>query len=178
MEELDVLHGIIKDATRHMDKQGIPQWDEVYPDKAILTKDIELQKMYVIESDGQVAGIIAINEEQSPEYAAIEWAYPGRALVVHRLTIAPIYQRRGMAMQLMDFAEETAASQGYKCVRLDAFMRNPAAVTLYENRGYRKAGIVRFRKGEFYCFEKAINGKNEKARTSLLQGMAQKARHP
>jgi len=88
IEELDVLYGIVKDATRYMDEQGIPQWDEIYPDKAILTKDIERLEMYVIESDEQAAGIMAINEEQSPEYAAVEWAYPGRALVVHRLTIA------------------------------------------------------------------------------------------
>jgi len=160
IEELDVLYGIVKDATRYMDEQGIPQWDEIYPDKAILTKDIERLEMYVIESDEQAAGIMAINEEQSPEYAAVEWAYPGRALVVHRLTIAPIYQRRGLATSLMDFAEETAATQGYDCIRLDAFALNPAALVLYTNRGYRKAGVVRFRKGEFYCYEKNIAGEN------------------
>jgi ribosomal protein S18 acetylase RimI-like enzyme len=157
IEELDVLHGIVRDATRHMDEQGIPQWDEMYPNKAILLKDIERQEMHVIEPDGQVAGFIVINEDQSPEYAAVEWTYPGRTLVVHRLTIAPTYQRRGLATRLMDFAEETAAIQGYSCIRLDAFKHNPAAFTLYENRGYRKAGLVRFRKGEFFCYERAIN---------------------
>ncbi len=158
IEEVDVLHSIVRDATRHMDEQGIPQWDEIYPDKAILTKNIERQEMHVIEPDGRVAGIIVINEEQPPEYAVVEWAYPGRALVVHRLTIAPTYRRRGLTTRLMDFAEETAAIQGYNCIRLDAFTRNPAAFTLYENRGYRKAGVVRSRKGEFYCYEKAIDG--------------------
>jgi ribosomal protein S18 acetylase RimI-like enzyme len=156
-EELDVLHAIVRDATRCMDEQGIPQWDEIYPNKAILTKDIERQEMHVIDPDGRVAGFIVINETQSPEYAAVEWSYPGRALVVHRLTIDPAYQRRGLATRLMDFAEETAAIQGYNCIRLDAFTRNPASFTLYENRGYRKAGIVRFRKGKFFCYEKAIN---------------------
>jgi ribosomal protein S18 acetylase RimI-like enzyme len=166
IEELDVLHGIVRNATRLMDEHGIPQWDEVYPNRTVLKKDIERQEMHVIEPDGQVAGFIVINEDQSPEYAAVEWAYHGRTLVVHRLTIAPAYQRRGLAMLLMDFTEEFAAIQGYNCIRLDAFTRNPTAFSLYENRGYRKAGVVRFRKGEFYCYEKAIKAEKVTKRSN------------
>jgi ribosomal protein S18 acetylase RimI-like enzyme len=142
-----------------MDNQGIPQWDDIYPSKAILNADIEKQQMHVIEVEGRVAGLIVINEVQSPEYASIAWKHSGRALVVHRLTIHPDYQRHKLASYLMDFAEEMAATENYACIRLDAFTRNPAAFTLYENRGYRKAGIVLFRKGEFFCFEKKIGAK-------------------
>jgi ribosomal protein S18 acetylase RimI-like enzyme len=156
-EELEALHGIVRDATRHMDEQGILQWDEIYPNKEILSKDVEKQEMHIIELEGRVAGFIVINEDQSPEYAATNWEYPGRALVVHRLTIDPVCQRRGLAKRLMGFAEEAAAVKGYNCIRLDAFTRNPAAFTLYENRGYRRAGKVHFRKGQFYCYEKEIN---------------------
>ncbi len=139
-----------------MDEQGIAQWDEVYPSKEILAGDVERKETHVIETDKQVAGFIIINENQSPEYAELEWECPGKALVVHRLTIEPSYQRKGLATYLMDFAEETAANRGYNCIRLDAFTENPAAYLLYLNRGYRKAGIVRFRKGDFYCFEKVV----------------------
>ncbi len=54
IEEMDMLHGIVRDATRHMDEQGIPQWDEIYPNKPILARDIENQEMHVIEQDGRV----------------------------------------------------------------------------------------------------------------------------
>jgi ribosomal protein S18 acetylase RimI-like enzyme len=161
-KELEVLNSIVKDATKSMDEQGIPQWDEIYPNREILSKDIERQEMHVIEAGGRVAGLIVMNEDQSPEYAAVEWMYPGRPLVVHRLTIHPGYQRIGLATRLMDFAEETAAIKRHACIRLDAFTRNPAAFTLYENRGYRKAGVVHFRKGEFFCYEKAIGAGNTK----------------
>lgn len=161
-KELEVLDGIVKDATKRMDEQGIPQWDEIYPNKEILWKDLERQEMYVIEAGGRVAGLIIMNEDQSPEYAAVEWMYPGRALVVHRLTVHPAHQHKGLATHLMDFAEETAVIRDYDCIRLDAFTRNPAAFTLYENRGYRKAGVVHFRKGEFFCYEKAIGAANAK----------------
>ena len=159
IEELDFVHGLVQEATRHMDNQGIPQWDDIYPSKAILNADIENQQMHVIEVEGRVAGLIVINEVQSPEYASIAWKHSGRALVVHRLTIHPGYQRHKLASNLMDFAEEMAATENYDCIRLDAFTRNPAAFALYENRGYRRAGIVRFRKGEFFCYEKKISAK-------------------
>jgi ribosomal protein S18 acetylase RimI-like enzyme len=159
-EELDILHGIVRVATRQMDEQGIPQWDEIYPNKDILSQDLNRRDMHIIEVRDQAAGFIVMNEDQSPEYASIQWMYPGRALVIHRLTILPAYQRNGLATQLMDFAEEKAAIGGYDCIRLDAFTRNPAAFNLYQNRGYRKAGVVQFRKGEFYCYEKKI--KNQK----------------
>ena len=155
-EELDTLHDIVRAATRDMDRQGILQWDETYPNREILSKDLERHELYVIEVEGQVTGLVAKNDDQSPEYAAVQWLYPGRALVVHRLTIHPACQRNGLAARLMDFVEEMAAAEGYDCIRLDAFTRNRAAFTLYENRGYRRAGIVRFRKGEFYCYEKPI----------------------
>jgi ribosomal protein S18 acetylase RimI-like enzyme len=159
IEDLDVLHRIIRDATRRMDEQEIPQWDEIYPSKLVLKDDVEKQQMHIIEIDGRVAGLIVINEDQSPEYADVPWKYPGRVLVIHRLTIDPTSQRRGLAMRLMDFAEEMASAESYDCIRLDAFTRNPAALRLYENRGYRKAGIVRLRKGEFFCYEKTISAR-------------------
>lgn len=46
----------------------------------------------------------------------------------------------------MDFAERFADENGYEAIRLDAFTGNPGAVALYERRGYRKAGVVRFRR--------------------------------
>jgi len=156
IEELGVIHTIIRDATLNMDQKGIPQWDEIYPNKEILTNDIKRKEMHVIVQEGRVAGFVVINEEQPPEYAGIGWRHPGRALVVHRLTVDPIYQGRGLATCLMDFVEETAVIEGYNCIRLDAFTRNPVAFKLYEGRGYRNAGVVLFRKGEFYCYEKPM----------------------
>ena len=160
IEELETIYILVQEAIRHMDEQGIPQWDDIYPSKAILNADIENRQMYLIEVEGRVAGLTVINEDQSPEYARVAWKHSGRVLVVHRLTIHPDYQRHKLASHLMDFAEEMAAAENYDCIRLDAFTQNPAAFAMYENRGYRRAGIVRFRKGEFFVYEKKIGAES------------------
>jgi ribosomal protein S18 acetylase RimI-like enzyme len=56
----------------------------------------------------------------------------------------------------MKYAEDTLRSEGIEAVRLDAFSQNPAALRLYEKRGYEKVGEVTFRKGRFYLFEKKL----------------------
>lgn len=157
MEDLESVVVIIRNATRHMNDPGIFQWDDIYPNRSILQTDIEKQHMYVIENKGALAGLITLNEEESPEYDDVTWAYQGRVLVVHRLTIAPEHQGKKLALRLMDFAEEKATRKGYDTIRLDAFTQNPAAIALYERHGYRKAGTVRFRKGVFFCYEKSLN---------------------
>jgi RimJ/RimL family protein N-acetyltransferase len=53
----------------------------------------------------------------------------------------------------MRFTHEFACKRGYNTIRLDAFSGNPAVVALFERLGYRRAGSVHFRKGEFYCYE-------------------------
>jgi ribosomal protein S18 acetylase RimI-like enzyme len=156
-DEIEDVLTVVKAAIRHMESQGIHQWDEVYPDRFVLQADLDKGHMHIIEAKGRIAGVVVINEDQSPEYGAVPWQYQGRALVVRRLTIDPFHERRGLARQLMAFAEKTAITIGCDTVRLDAFTQNPGAVALYNSLGYRNAGTVQFRKGVFYCYEKQMN---------------------
>jgi len=155
-EVLDLIRACIQ----HMELQGIYQWDEVYPSPSVLEDDVRSHSLYAGLRDERLCGILALNEHQDPEYSAIDWVHTGgKVIVVHRLAVHPGFQRQGVGTRLMDFAEEYAAAQGYTSIRLDAFTLNPAAVALYERRGYRNAGVVTFRKGRFYCFEKALSGR-------------------
>lgn len=157
-QELQEVLALVKTAIHHMESQGIHQWDDIYPDRETLLADLENRHTYVIESNDHIVGMIVVNEDQSPEYSTVDWKFPGRAIVVHRLTIDPVHERQGLASQLMRIAEGLAAARRYDTIRLDAFTENPGAVALYEHLGYRKAGTVPFRKGAFYCYEKQVDG--------------------
>ena len=100
---------LVRKATQDMEARGIHQWDDLYPDESTLRADIDQKYMYVAEIDGCTAGMIVLNEDQPREYGDIRWQYSGRAMVVHRLTIDPKYQRQKIATQLMIFAEQLAA---------------------------------------------------------------------
>ena len=91
---------------------------------------------------------------QSPEYSQISWSTNGRrVLVVHRLSVHPKFQSKGIARRFMIFIEEFALRNKYSCIRLDAYSKNLAALRLYERMEYQRLGKVYF---PFYCFEKVL----------------------
>jgi len=91
------------------------------------------------------------------EYAEIPWEYTsGSQLIIHRLFIDPQFQGRGLAQKMLAFAETFADKNCYFSIWLDAFPSNTAAIKIYEKNNYKMRGTVRFRKGEFYCYEKKL----------------------
>jgi ribosomal protein S18 acetylase RimI-like enzyme len=155
--EIDCVMSLIADAVKEMEINGIYQWDEIYPDKTVMLADISSNSLYALRPDNCIAGIMAVNEIQSPEYRSIHWSNnKGNPLIVHRLCIHPKFQGQGLAKILMNFAETYARDNNYGSIRLDAFIDNRAAVRLYDSLNYQNKGTVQFRKGSFYCYEKTF----------------------
>ena len=148
---------LISGVIQQMESQGIFQWDESYPNQEAIEKGLSEGTLYTATVDDMICGIIALNEHQEQEYQQVDWEFYGdNVLVVHRLAVNRDWHGKGVGSELMDFAEQFAREHRYDAIRLDAFTRNPAAVALYKSRGYRLAGLVTFRKGPFYCFEKDL----------------------
>jgi ribosomal protein S18 acetylase RimI-like enzyme len=158
--DLDAVMQLVGCCIDDMRAAGIDQWDEVYPDRATLAADAREKTLYLASTDVEpLVGILVLNEYQNPEYADVPWTiHASRVAVVHRLMIDPRLQRRGLARELMRFAEGRARELGYGAIRLDAFTLNPRALRLYHGLGYGDAGPVTFRKGVFRCFEKSVGG--------------------
>jgi len=158
-DDIHPIMTLIGDCIRHMENKGIFQWNDHYPTLKIIASDIESGSMYVLKNGGDLLGMIAINEEQSPEYGQLNWRVrSGKVLVIHRLAIDPKWQKQGIGRQLMDFAENYALENGYASIRLDAYSGNPRALQLYERRGYQKAGQLVFplRELPFFVYEKVM----------------------
>lgn len=144
-------------ATAHMNRNGIPQWDSLYPDETTLRRDIARGEMYLLDENGAAVSAVVLNGEQAPEYAAVGWKHVGgRIGVIHRLCVSPARQGERFGKRTMLLAERELYGMGYRLVRLDAFSQNPAAIRLYESMGYRKAGEISLRKGVFHCYEKRL----------------------
>lgn len=166
--DLDVLVALFARVVSSMREEGIDQWDELYPDRDVLERDLRAGEGFalfpVIQGAGnplraaeEPAAYVALNGEESPEYSGVSWSLADESpLVIHRLCVDPRYRGRGAAKRLLSFAEDFAARGGRRSIRLDAFSLNPAALALYESLGYGRRGEVFFRKGRFVCFEKIL----------------------
>lgn len=150
---MEIIHNAIID----MEAKGIYQWDSIYPNDEVINNDLSNETLYVYEDGGIIKGIIVLNEYQDKEYEDMKWEFnSGKHLIIHRLCIDPKYQGQGIARLLVDYAERRGKALGYESIRLDAFVNNERACNLYKKLGYKAVGIVEFRKGKFYCFEKGL----------------------
>ena len=153
--ELDVLLELLRECIEGMRRRGIDQWDNVYPDRATVERDIDEATAFVATRQGVPVGMAVLNERQEPEYADVPWLYVGRPAVIHRLMVSPTAEGTGIARALMAHMEAQARMIGFDCICLDAFRHNPRAIP---GSTSILTTVVPARydseKGEFHCFEK------------------------
>ena len=157
IEDVREIMNIIKNSILQMESEGIYQWDDIYPNEETIIDDINSKTLYIYTDENIIKGFMVINRNQDEQYEALKWEYSSdKYLVIHRLCIDSHYQKKGIAKTLLEYADKYGKQNKYKSIRLDAFMQNMRACNMYEKASYRKVGIVTFRKGDFYCFEKGL----------------------
>lgn len=155
--DLPEILQLFKSAVATMDSQGIFQWDEVYPDKAVLMSDIEKAELFIGVIDEKIAVVYVLNHEFDEQYANGAWKCDeDRAIIIHRLCVNPAFQNQGLGRKTVEHIIEQASVLGVKSIRLDAFTQNPFAVRLYEKLGFKTVGFADFRMGKFHLMEKPL----------------------
>ena len=156
-EDIDAILLITKACALHMQSQSIFQWNEVYPNRQAFVTDIERDELYVIEIDNTIKGCIVISTFMDEVYKPVQWITENKNnIYIHRLAIDPKTQGKGLAQQLMAFAEQYAIDNNYSSIRLDTFSQNPRNQKFYELRGYKRLEDIYFPKQSefpFYCYE-------------------------
>jgi ribosomal protein S18 acetylase RimI-like enzyme len=158
-EEIDEIMELIAKCVQVMQAGGSDQWDEHYPNREIISLDMERGSLWVCEENNAVAGILVLDEHQSEQYEEIEWTETqGPHLIMHRLAVHPEVQGKGIARRLSTYAEEYARQNGYSSIRLDTYAKNTRALALYPKLGYDFRGEVSFpgRIAKFPVFEKVL----------------------
>ena len=155
--QIEEIFSVFSAAIINMEKQNIHQWDEIYPDKLIITEDITRNNMYTGMIDGKIAVCFVLSEEYDEEYKNGKWQWPeSKFCIIHRLCVSPDFQNRGIAKETLKYLEELCKSQGYDSIRLDCFTENPYSRRLYDKAGYSVVGYANWRKGRFELREKKL----------------------
>ena len=159
-QDIPHIKKITEACARHMIAQGIFQWNENYPDLAVLTKDVKEGTVYVVEMQEKIIGCVMFSMVMDNFYKDIAWLTPNaKQLYVHRLAVHPEVQGKGIARSLMDFGEQLARENECLSVRLDTFSKNPRNNRFYKARKYQHVGEVFFDQKSphpFYCYEKVL----------------------
>ena len=156
-DDLPLLLALKDTCIARMRADGIEQWDAVYPDAAVLARDITAGTLHGLREGDGIIACVTLDTTHDPLWQGMDWSAAGEpAAAVHRLMVHPAAQGRGLAKQLMAHAESLAWAQGFRAIHLDCFIANPAMLGLYERLGYRRTGTATMRKGPFVCFGKLL----------------------
>ena len=155
-DDLEAVMEVFKKGVENLIKIGIDQWDDVYPNERIISKDIKYGNLYKVVLNGKPMGAVVINTMEDPEYWDIPWQYENPC-VLHRLCVHPEALGLGIGRFAVSMAEKEAGKRGFSSMRLDTFSKNPFSNGVYRGLGYEYRGDVTFRKGSFHCYEKKLS---------------------
>jgi GNAT superfamily N-acetyltransferase len=157
--DIPALLDLIKRVVPLMHESGNFQWDEHYPNETVFSDDIAKQQLWIALVEAQLAGLAALTEDQEPEYAQVGFDLSERAIVTHRLAVDPAFQGKGVAVALLNQAEQLALDRGIAFLRVDTNSENQATQRLFPKLGYQYAGEITlgFRPGlRFLAYEKRL----------------------
>ncbi len=157
-EELDIAVSILEMAKKHLKEQGIDQWQDGYPDRARVLKDIEEGKGYFAVNADMVWGYLYISFDGEPSYRTIDGAWEGDELyvVVHRIAFSDDARGKGGSGRVFRLVEEMSAKRGVHYFRIDTHADNKKMQHVLTKYGFTFRGTVRIDCGTRLAFEKKI----------------------
>ena len=148
--DIPAIMEIIADAQSLLASRGVDQWQDGYPTADIIAQDIARAESYVIEIDRGVAATAVISFAGEPTYSEIKgrgWLNGNPYAVVHRIAVSDKYRRKGIAKEILHFAEELCAEQGFADIRIDTHCDNRAMRSLLKKMGYTHCGKITLTSG-------------------------------
>lgn len=141
---------------------GIDQWQNGYPAKADIVKDIEENILWVSEdtdAPGKIASVFALLLNGEPTYDKIvgddeipegQWLTGDNHnyAAIHRITVSPDFRGRGVAGQTMAFGIEQAKEAGKTSLRIDTHRGNLAMRGMLQKNGFTHCGTIFLKSGE------------------------------
>ncbi len=138
------------DARAALAAAGIPQWQNGYPNRESLLKDLADGSSMVLCDGGNVVATAAFLRGGEPTYRIItggKWQCEGRYFTVHRVAVRSDCKRQGAAGRLFAAAEETARAEGFVSLRIDTHRDNLPMRKTLERNGFVCCGEIRLDDG-------------------------------
>lgn len=141
----DILR-LIHEAQAFMRTLNIDQWQDGYPDEAVLRRDIEVGQLFVFDDEGAIAAVAALSLLHEPAYDDLDgaWLQTGPYLTVHRMALDDAHRGAGLASRMLEAAIRRAGENGCASVRVDTHRGNKAMRRFLEKNDFAYCGEVRY----------------------------------
>ena len=150
--DLERVMELVVDAQNWFRGQNIDQWQDGYPTREIILNDILSRENYIVELNGVAVATFVISFAGEPTYSEIKgkgWLNENRYAVVHRIAVADESRRKGIAREILHYAEELSVEQGVSDIRIDTHCDNAPMRSLLKKLGYTHCGRITLTSGAF-----------------------------
>lgn len=156
--EIHQIWTIIQQAIVRRKNDGSDQWQDGYPNQAVIEHDITKGIGYVLTDDNMIIGYAAILFNDEPAYEQLNgtWLTNGDFAVVHRVAISDDYVGKGLAQKIFHFTEDLAITNNIFSIKVDTNFDNSPMLKILEKLGYTYCGEVTFRGSFRKAFEKTL----------------------
>ncbi len=146
--DISALTEIFAEARKTIAALGIDQWQNGYPNAAVLAEDIERAQSFVVEEGGRVIATFAMLTDGEPTYDKIfdgEWQTDGGHadyIALHRVAISVACRGRGISTKIIDYATTCARALDRRSLRIDTHEGNVVMRKMLARHGFVHCGTI------------------------------------
>ena len=144
-EDINEVMDAIEDAREVLRYQGNGQWQDGYPNRDDLLRDIASERLFVVYPDGKpecVAGVCALTYFEKDYKTLYEgaWLTDLPYMVMHRVAVRKEYRGQGYGKRLFDVFLAQAKKEGFASLRIDTHEGNAPMRHLISLYGFAFCG--------------------------------------
>lgn len=146
LSDLADIMEIINSSKKFLKDSGSNQWQNGYPDEAVIKQDITNEDAWILKVDGQTAGYAAIIIGEEPTYAEIShgsWENNNDPYAtIHRLAISSKYRGQNLSGLMMSNLISAMRVKGIENYRIDTAPVNKIVQRIAEKNGFVYRGMI------------------------------------
>lgn len=160
ISDLDQIVEIIELSKKYLKETKVDQWQDGYPAKEDLRRDIESGSSYVLTNKDEIVATTVISLDGESTYNSIfngEWITNEDYIVMHRVAVHDKYKGKGIFKELIKEAEVLALNKGISSIKIDTHRDNISMQRAIVKNDFKKCGIIYLEDGsERIAFEKVL----------------------
>ena len=160
ISDLDQIVEIIELSKKYLKETKVDQWQNGYPAKEDLRRDIESGNSYVLTNKNEIVATTVISLDGESTYNSIfngEWITNTEYIVMHRVAVHDKYKGKGIFKELIKEAESLALNKGIFSIKIDTHRDNISMQRAVVKNNFKRCGIIYLEDGsERIAFEKVL----------------------
>jgi len=155
---VEILY-LLKVCTRDMNSKGLRYWSSAFPAADQIDRDVLNGHIYLVKEKGVCKGMVTLDSTEPEDYRQMNLSPDNsRPLFVYCMAVHPMWQGKGIARMMIEFAQEMARKNGFTCIRLDIYQSSEDARQLCEKLSFREIGSFQanYQRIPYVCYEKQL----------------------